>query len=65
MISAWRGIARFAFGNDGTDRGVFGGFGFAFNMTGEPAMAEVTSLRLPACRVAPAEPEFRRSQKNP
>ena len=33
-------------GNDGTDRGVFGGTGFAFNMTGEPAMAEVTTFNI-------------------
>ncbi|MEO8146415.1 MAG: hypothetical protein ABI723_02200 [Bacteroidia bacterium] len=28
--------------DDGTDRGVYGGFGYKFNMTGEPAMAEIT-----------------------
>lgn len=31
-------------GTDGTDRGVFGGFGFKFNMTGEPAIAEITNF---------------------
>lgn len=33
-------------GTDGTDRGVFGGFGFKFNMTGEPAIAEITSFTI-------------------
>ncbi len=33
-------------GTDGTDRGVFGGFGFKFNMTGEPAMAEIFSFQI-------------------
>lgn len=31
-------------GTDGTDRGVYGSYGFPFNMTGEPAMAEITSF---------------------
>ena len=31
-------------GTDGTDRGVFGGFGTKFSMTGEPAIAEVTGF---------------------
>lgn len=33
-------------GTDGTDRGVFGSFGFRFNMTGEPAMAEIFSFQI-------------------
>ena len=31
-------------GSDGTDRGVFGGFGAKFSMTGEPAIAEITGF---------------------
>lgn len=33
-------------GDDGTDRGVYGGFGAKFNMTGEPAIAEITSVTI-------------------
>lgn len=33
-------------GTDGTDRGVFGGIGFKFTMTGEPAIAEITALSI-------------------
>lgn len=28
-------------GTDGTDRGIYGGFGYKFNMTGEPAIPEI------------------------
>ncbi len=38
-------------GNDGTDRGLFGGFGFKFNMTGEPAMAEVTAFTITSSNI--------------
>jgi hypothetical protein len=38
-------------GTDGTDRGVFGGFGFKFNMTGEPAMAEIFSFQITSATV--------------
>ena len=31
-------------GNDGTDRGVYGGYGYRFNMTGEPPMAQISSF---------------------
>jgi hypothetical protein len=33
-------------GSDGTDRGVFGGFGGKFSMTGEPAIAEITAFTI-------------------
>ena len=33
-------------GFDGTDRGVYGGFGNKFNMTGQPAMAEITAFTI-------------------
>ena len=33
-------------GSDGTDRGVYGGFGTNFNMTGEPAIAEISSVTI-------------------
>lgn len=33
-------------GSDGTDRGVFGGFGTKFSMTGEPGIAEITSFAI-------------------
>jgi hypothetical protein len=33
-------------GSDGTDRGVFGGFGGKFNMTGEPGIAEITTFSI-------------------
>lgn len=33
-------------GTDGTDRGVYGGFGEKFSMTGEPAIAEVTEFKI-------------------
>src|SRR6185295_11981987 len=33
-------------GADGTDRGVFGGFGTKFTMGGEPPMAEVTDVTI-------------------
>ncbi len=32
--------------SDGTDRGVYGGFGSKFNMTGEPAIAEITAFTI-------------------
>ena len=35
-----------ASGSDGTDRGVYGGFGTNFNMTGEPAIAEISSVTI-------------------
>jgi hypothetical protein len=38
-------------GTDGTDRGVFGGFGGRFNMTGEPAMAEIFSFQITSATV--------------
>lgn len=41
-------------GTDGTDRGVFGAIGFRFNMTGEPAMAEIFSFQITsATTIAP------------
>jgi hypothetical protein len=33
-------------GSDGTDRGVYGGFSTYFNMTGEPAIAEISSVTI-------------------
>jgi hypothetical protein len=33
-------------GFDGTDRGVYGGFGNKFSMTGQPAMAEITAFTI-------------------
>jgi hypothetical protein len=35
-----------ATGQDGTDRGVYGGFGTKFTMTGEPDIAEVTDFAI-------------------
>jgi hypothetical protein len=33
-------------GTDGTDRGVFGGFGYRFTATGEPSIAEITAFTI-------------------
>lgn len=33
-------------GTDGSDRGVYGGFGYKFNMTGEPAMPEILTFAI-------------------
>jgi hypothetical protein len=35
-----------ATGTDGSDRGVYGGFGYKFNMTGEPAMPEILTFAI-------------------
>jgi hypothetical protein len=33
-------------GTDGTDRGVYGGLGYKFTMTGEPSIAEITAFTI-------------------
>jgi hypothetical protein len=40
-------------GSDGTDRGVYGGFGTIFNMEGEPAIAEITSVTITSPTTVP------------
>jgi hypothetical protein len=38
---------------DGTDRGVWGGIGFLFSMTGEPSIAEITAFTITSPTIVP------------
>lgn len=40
-------------GSDGTDRGVYGGFGGIFSMSGEPAIAEVSAFTITSATTIP------------
>jgi hypothetical protein len=40
------GSPAIATGSDGTDRGVYGGFGTIFNMRGEPAIAQIKTVTI-------------------
>ncbi len=43
-----------ATGSDGTDRGVYGGFGTIFNMRGEPPISEITAVTITSPTTVPS-----------